>query len=404
MHRLTGAAVLLLGWSFAAQGQIDPEKRQLLQLGYNLPLEGRGPVSGYAFYYRNDPGFLRTNLTLRLAIAPVYIDSELGFSQAMNPRTDLAFGLAGGGFADSYSEVRGGKLYKDESFTGHGGEMSFSLYHCFNPTQLIPLNAVLRLSPHFSTFQEDSRTDPAFELPEARTSINLRAGLRLGGKEPKMFPDLGLELSGWYEGQFRTESGRYGFDGDRRVEPVSHLFWGRALFIYTLPTWKHNFSVNLTAGTSLRSDRFSAYRLGGLLPLVAEFPLTLPGYYFQEISARRFALLSGQYTLPLDHDKRWTLTALGTVARVDYLSGLDQPGSTHSGVGLGVGYKSPKNTYQVVAGYAYGFNAIRSHGEGAHNIGILFQWDLEAKKRPQDPYFDLHSPYKSRGLFRIFGN
>ncbi len=390
--------------SFSAAAQIDPEKRQLVQLGYNLPLEGKGPISAYAFYYRNDPGFLRTNLTLRLAIAPIYIDSELGIGQALGPATDLAFGLAGGGFADSYFEVRGGKLYKDESFTGHGGEFSISLYHCFNPTQLIPLNAVVRLSPHYSTYQEDSRTDPKFVLPEDRSSLNLRAGFRLGGKEPKMFPDLGLELSAWYEGQFRTASGKYGFDGDRRVEPISHLFWGRALFIYTLPKWKHNFSVNLTAGTSVRPDRFSAYRLGGLLPLVAEFPLTLPGYYYQEISARRFALLSGQYTLPLDAAKNWNLTAIGTFSQVDYLDGLDQPGRYHSGVGLGVGYKSPRNTYQVVLGYAYGFNALRSHGEGAQSVGILFQWDLEAKKRPRDPYFDLQSPYKSRGLFRIFSD
>ena len=55
------------------------------------------------------------------------------------------------------------------------------------------------------------------------------------------------------------------------------------------------------------ADRFSAYRLGGFLPLVAEFPLSLPGYYFQEISARQFVLLNASYLLPLDAEKRWNL-------------------------------------------------------------------------------------------------
>jgi len=79
-------------------------------------------LSGYAFYYRNQPNFLRTNLTLRLAAAPVYLDSELGLTGALGPHTDLGIGLAGGGFADSYFEVRQGEFLRGESFLGHGGE------------------------------------------------------------------------------------------------------------------------------------------------------------------------------------------------------------------------------------------------------------------------------------------
>lgn len=77
----------------------------------------------------------------------------------------------------------------------------------------------------------------------------------------------------------------------------------RGLFAYTLPELKHRFAVNLTLGTSVDADRFSAYRLGGFLPLSGEFPLNLPGYYYQELSARRFALIGGNYALPLDRSK-----------------------------------------------------------------------------------------------------
>ena len=119
-----------------------------------------------------------------------------------------------------------------------------------------------------------------------------------------------MELSIWYEGQFRTDSGPYGFNGvsyDRSVEEQSHLFWAEAALSYTLPKSQQNFYVRLTAGTSVDADRFSAYRLGGYLPLVAEFPLSLPGYYFQEISARQFVLFNANYLLPLDKSQRWNL-------------------------------------------------------------------------------------------------
>jgi hypothetical protein len=398
-----GVVISFIGF-VQAGAQIDPEKRQLIQLGYNQPLEGHGPISGYLFYFRNDPGFLQhSNLTLRLAVAPIYIDSELGFSSALGEKTDLAIGLAGGGFADSYWEVRRGKMIDAESFTGHGGEVSVSIYHLFNPNQIIPFNAVLRLSSHYSTYERDAKTAPKFVLPGDRDTVNLRAGLRWGGREPTTFPHLAMEVSGWYEGQLRSESGSYGINSQREVQPASHLFWARGLLIYTFPETMQTFGLNLTAGTSVRVDRFSAYRLGGVLPLVSEFPLTLPGYYFQEISARRFVLLNGQYTLPLDHDKRWNLTASGSVAWVDYLASFEQPGNTHSGLGLGLGYRATSGAWQMVVGYSYGFNALRSHGSGAQSIGVLFQWDLEAKHH-RNPYFDINSPYKSRGLFQIFGD
>ena len=53
--------LICLGASDRARAQLDPEKRRLFQFGYDQPLQGRGPLSGYAFYYYNEPGFIRTN-------------------------------------------------------------------------------------------------------------------------------------------------------------------------------------------------------------------------------------------------------------------------------------------------------------------------------------------------------
>jgi hypothetical protein len=361
--------------------QIDPEKRELLQIGYNEPIEGRGPISAYAFYYYNRPNFLDdSNLTLRLAIAPVYLDSELGFAHALSPNTDFGLGLAGGGFADSYDEVRGGQYLQSESFDGDGGTLSGNVYHLFNPTQMVPLNGVLRGEVHYASYVRDDTTAATFELPRDGTSLNVRAGLRLGGKEPVMIPDLALELSAWYEGEFRQNYGQYGFPtagmmGDREVRPVSHIYWARALFAYTLKT-KVNFMVSVTAGDSADADRFSAYRLGGLLPLASEFPLILPGYYYQEISANRFILLNGNVSVPLDEKKRWAINAVGSVAGVNYLPGLEQPGHLQSGVGGGVTYRSTSGAWQIMLDYGYGFQAIRDRGQGAQSVGLLLQFNF----------------------------
>jgi len=403
MTRLHGIFLAAVGFCAAldSQAQVDPTKRELIQLGYNLPLEGSGPLSAYAFYYLNVPHFVYTNVTLRLAIAPVYMDSEVGLSHLLGPNTDLGIGVAGGGFADTYSEVRHGKYIRAESFTGHGGGGSISLYHLFNPGKMIPLNGVVRLESHSIFYERDSKTDPNFVLPPDRTGFHLRTGLRWGGREPLMLSDFAMEVSAWYEGQIRTDSGGYGFDGDRKVQQTTHLFWARGLLAYTFKEWKHNINVSLTLGTSANPDRFSAYRLGGVLPLAAEFPLNLPGYYFQEISARDFALLGANYSLPLDRKDRWAINALATTAAVNYISGLSQPGHWHSGVGGGFRYRSPSNAWQLVLGYAYGIDAIRSSGRGAHSVGFLLQFDLE---RAHVALFEPGDyPIRSRGLQRIFG-
>lgn len=387
--------------SFVALGQIDPIPRELIQVGYDTSFEGHPPLSAYAFYYRNIPDFLRTNLTLRLAVAPTYLDSELGLSGALSGHTDLGIGLAGGGFADSYDEIRGGKFIPGESFEGDGGEVSISAYHCFNPDQLIPLNGVLRAVAHYSAYETDN-TAPDFRLPGNRGTFSLRTGLRWGGKEPTLFPSLAMELSIWYEGQYRTASGDYGFltNGvyDRQVEMQSHLFWGQALLAYTMTNSGQCFFMSLIAGTSVDADRFSAYRLGALLPLVSEFPLSLPGYYYQEISARQFVLLGGNYSIPLDPKDRWNLNLTAATAGVDYLQGLRQPGDWLSGVGGGILYKA--SSVKVMVGYAYGIDAIRTGGRGAHSIGFLMQFDLgHAKSALLNP----EEPGRWRGLQEIIG-
>jgi hypothetical protein len=333
-----------------------------------------------------------------VALAPVYLDSELGIHQVLGEYTDLGIGIAGGGFADSYVEFHQGKYIQAESFLGHVAEGTLSLYHLINPAQRIPLNLLVRGSVHHSFYEDDDNTSSAFELPSDMTSFNIRTGLRWGGSEPVLFPALAMELSTWYATSIRMNPGTYGFNNDRSVEPMSHLFWAHAMLNYTFPEWEHSFRVNLVTGTSINADRFSAYRLGAYLPLASEFPLNLPGYYYQELSAQGFLLMGGSYLMPLEKKKRWNLFAQASGAYVDYLPGLEQPGHWHSGVGGGVLFRSDAIKFLVT--YGYGVNAMRSDGRGAHNVGFLLQFDLERANTVLNPM----NLYRWSGWLRLLGS
>ena len=399
-QRLRPSLWLILVLPMSVSAQIDPVKRDLVQFGYNQPLEGQAPIAGYAFFYHNQPNFLHTNLTLRLALAPVYLDSELGFVHGLGPQTDFAIGAAGGGFADSYNEIDAGKYDKTQSFGGNCGELSASVYHRFNPEDMIPLNYVLRGSAHYTAYDQNSTTASNFQLPDDGETFSVRTGLRWGGIEPTLMPALAMEISIWYEGMFRSNPGHYGFNDDRQVEAASHIFWSSAALSYTLPDSKQNFFARLVAGTSVDADRLSAFRLGGFLPLVAEYPLSLPGYYYQEFSARQFVLLNASYLLPIAPDQRWNLDFTAATAVIDYLPGTGQPGSSVSGVGGGILYRAPSDKFRFIASYGYGINAIRSGQRGANSISILLQIDLD---KPHGDSFNSTQPNQWRGWNWLLG-
>jgi hypothetical protein len=377
LHFIGISALALLAATQPCFGQLDPMFRNQIQLGYDQPLSGKGPQAAYAYYYYNDPEFIGTNLVLRAAVAPAYIDSELGFRSLLSPNTDLGIGVVGGLFGDNFYEVRQGTYRQEESFDGHGGGLSLGVYHRINPDQTIPLSAVAKGGVRYSAYDTTDRTAPGFVLPEDRYSGFARGGLRFAGKEPVLYPDLALELSVWYEREWRFSDGAYGFANDRSVRSSVGRYWAYAGLDYAWTNTGHKASFAVTAGGSSDADRFSAWRLGGVLPLVAEFPLILPGYYYQELTAERFVHLFGSYVVSLDSMDRWQIRFEAASAAVESLPGFQEPSTWHTGAGTGVSYTSRRKVFKVVARYGYGFNARRSSGEGSHSVGLLLQWDFE---------------------------
>ncbi len=364
----------------SALAQLDPYPRNFIESGYDQPVQGQGPLAAYGFFYHNNPQFFRTNQVLRLVVGPTFLDGELGFRHLLSPTTDGAIEVKGGGFIDDHHEVRQGHYFKDQSFDGHGGGASLSLYQRLNPHQRIPLNAVVRGGVHYATFAATDRTAPAFQVPGNQVDPFVRVGLRLAGTPPRLFPRLGMEVSVWYERQWRLQSDAYGFNHDRRLRPRADIYWLYAGLDYAWTNVGHQVSLGLTAGGSAEADRFSAWRLGSMLPLVAEVPLSLPGYYFQELTARRFVHLSVDYLFRFTPTSRWQLMASAASACVDYLPGFEQPGAWQTGAGGGVAYTSPHQTWRVILRYGYGFNALR-HGEaGAHSVGLLFQVPISGNR------------------------
>ncbi|MBI4349068.1 MAG: hypothetical protein HY553_19680 [Elusimicrobia bacterium] len=367
----------LLLWLLSASpaaAQIDPKWRQLVQLGWDQPLSGGSPL-GYGFYYLNRPKLYQRGLTLRLVAAPVYADGELGFKIA--PQTDVGIGLSGGGFAFGHQEIRRGSAIRAESFNGNGFALALAMYRRMNPGKMIPLYLYLKGMAGLRAYESAARTDPNFVVPQALFEKAARIGLRFGGREPELHRNA-LELSVWYEGRFRDRSQQYGY-GDRSIRHESQLFWSNAYVAYTFPATGRFASAAATLGTSSNADRLSAWRLGGSLPLVAEYPLALPGYVQLEVTARSFAHLEVRALTPVDEDRKFGVGLWGAAASVDYLPGFEQTGSFNSGVGAWSQY-DPGKRWRLGLQYGYGIGAMRDFRRGAHSVGMTVQINLGAPR------------------------
>lgn len=82
--------------------------------------------------------------------------------------------------------------------------------------------------------------------------------------------------------------------------------------------------------------------------------------------------------------------------------GYIQPGGWHSGLGGGLGYRSKKNSWQVILSSGYGVDAIRNGQRGKHSVGLLLQYDLESQQRQRQLFDAGTEPDKSRFINRLF--
>jgi hypothetical protein len=353
---------------------IDAESRTYIQAGVESPLRGNGPLTGYAYFFHTRPHFLHEDLYLRLVVPPGFFISELIRDHWPSQNSAIGFGLSGGLWADSHVEFRDGRFKKAESFSGHsaGGTLA---YYLRGPKigGFLPLEGQIRANPKYVWYDRTDDTSRRFRLPANSAIYDVRAGLRLGGVPPELFPDAALELSLWHTVSYRDNAGRYG--RPERPEETEHLTqrtWTRLGGIYTFSGTQA--SAFLNAGIAENTDALSAFRLGGGLRLRAEFPLMLHGYNVEEIFARRFVLVNLAYRFPIwPGQDRVHLQLLADYARVDYVRGHRLPRSGLAGVGANLSVALTKRITLAV-GYGHGIDAPGRHGLGGHALDTQFEF------------------------------
>ena len=353
---------------------MDDETRLQLQGGVETPARGNGPWTGYGYLFYTRPHFLAEDLYLRLVIPPGYLISELIYDKWPSQHSALGVGVSGGLWAESQAEWRDGRFEKAESFSGHsaGGTLA---YYLRGPKigGLLPLEGQIRANPKYVWYDRTDDTARRFRLPENTALYDMRAGIRLGGVPPELFPKAAAELSVWHAVSYRDNAGRYGLpERPEKTEHLTQRTWTRVGGIYTF--WGTQASAFLNAGIAEDVDALSAFRLGGGLRLRAEFPLMLHGYNVEEIFARRFWLVNLAYRFPIwPGQDRVHLQLLGDYARVDYIKAHRLPHTGLAGVGANLSVALTKRI-TLVAGYGYGIDARRGHGFGGHDIDAQFEF------------------------------
>jgi hypothetical protein len=353
---------------------IDDESRANIEGGIEAPLRGNGPFTGYGYFFYTRPHFLHENLYLRLIIPPGFFISELFLDHWPTRNSAIGVGVSGGLWAESQGEFRDGRYEKDESFSGHsvGGTLA---YYLRGPKigGLLPLEGQIRANPRYVWYARTDDTSHRFRLPENSALYDVRAGVRLGGVPPELFPKAAAELSLWHTVSYRDKAGRYGFsEQPQESEHLTQRTWTRVGGIHTF--WGTQASAFLNAGIAEDTDALSAFRLGGGLRLRAEFPLMLHGYYVEEVFAQRFWLVNFAYRFPIwPGQDRVHLQLLADYARVDYIKGHDLPRTGLAGVGANLSVALTKRIMLVV-GYGYGIDAPRGGSFGGHEIDAQFEF------------------------------
>lgn len=381
-----------------ASAQIDGAKRLLLEAGYEDGLGNPGPSAPYAFLYLNRPRVAGPGSALRLAIAPVYADAELGLPGILGADTDLGLGLSGGGYAFGHAQVDRGDDKPGESFIGHGGGPSVSFYPRIMKIGPVPVNGVFRLSMNYTDFQRTSRTDARFQLPPDQWTGFARAGIRAGGVAPGMDKGRALEFSLWAEKRVRDKPAAFGYGDDRVLSRSVNLLWGRLHASLPGP-WGTRVGAGLNAGTGGHIGILSAYRLGGMTTQTSEFPLVLPGYFTQEISARRFVHAWGRTAVPFPGSKRFFIDLAAGGASVAPIPGTDPGAARHIGFSTGVSYAPKRGGLHGQVAYGFAPTALRGTRRGAHSLALSVEIDFLAPAEPAP------GPVKTlqQGLRWLFG-
>ena len=354
---------------------MDAESRTFFEGGVEYPLRGNGPLTGYGYLFYTKPHFLEEDLYLRLVIPPGYFISELIKDHFPTQNSAVGIGISGGFFAESQTEFLNGHYEKDQSFNGDSVGGTFAYYlRSLKIGGVLPAEGQIRVNPKYVWYDRTSNTSDSFRLPENTAIYDVRAGIRLGGVPPELFPNAALELSLWQTFSYRDNAGQYGYRWQpQESNHFTQKTWTRMGGTFTF--WgTQQASAFLNGGIAENTDPLSSFRMGGGLRLRAEFPLLLHGFYVEEVFAKKYVLVNFSYRFPIWPGQDLVhLQLLGDYARVDYISGHSLPRSNLAGVGASLSVAITKRI-DLVVGYGYGINAPRGRSFGGQEFDAQFEF------------------------------
>ena len=109
----------------------------------------------------------------------------------------------------------------------------------------------------------------------------------------------------------------------------------------------------------------------------------MPGYYAGEFGARNFALVGGEYAVPLDAAREWHVGIGAATARIAYAPGLEQGRASRSGASVEAEYRPASKMWKTALAYGHGFDAVRGNHRGADTVTLSLEVDLRVLRYHQ---------------------
>jgi hypothetical protein len=355
--------------------QVDVTPRRSIQIQTGFPAGGDERIYPLPYFWFNRDDFPWKGTALRLIYVLAYVDSELSWFLPSHPKTALGGGLGGGTIADLITPyVEGERLSQDEFNVGLIGTRIF-VNQELAPLKMggeaeLPMNVRLTYGIARGIFTRSGNT-AAFVLPREFLTRSVQGELRLGGLDPGLTADRGLEVYASMEAGFR--SGFRAFGPEEALYPAQDHYRRSLLSTAAkIAAGRNVYFGRISGGIGEGVDELSAWKLGGNCVGFEPFLHPLHGFYTQEFLAEDFGILSLAWSRRILDGHRLTVHVYADHAEMKLVPPNLQTWIGRSGVGAGIGFRALGGLDWLIS-YGYGINPTPDGGHGNHEFAVALE-------------------------------
>ncbi len=366
--------ILLLG-AASAYAQVDVATRRTLQVQIGMASGADERVYPFPYFWFNQNDFPWNGAALRLIYGITYVDSELAWFLPSHPKTAIGGGLGGGSISNLITPyVDGEHLSRDEFNVGGIGTRLF-VNQDLAPVLMggqaeVPMSLRFTYGINQGIFTRSGSTRD-FVLPPKFLTQTVLGEFRLGGLEPGLTSDQGLEVYASAEAGFRSGFAPFGPVGNP-YPAEDHYTRSLLSASVKIPVGQNVYFGRLAGGIGRTVDEISAWQLGGNCIGLEPFLYPIHGYYTMEFLAEDFGLLNLGWTHRFLEDDRLAVHVYADHADMKLVPPNEPVWISRSGVGAGIGFRTPGRLDWIVS-YGYGINATRDGGPGNHEIALALE-------------------------------